>query len=258
MSIFQLIENCLERMSSSEWDNLREAASGYRMWHRREWWHNKYYRNNPPNDGDILQQPRIGKPEVPYRRKLFYPSPKSRFSLGNKLPVAYFSNDFGINCCETIEQFSKNPNLSFKELSEYLGGKGNPTPGWCGYPLNFHLASDSLILNVSSETNQFVMVLCNAGGINYDEIWQCFQSRDPEEKKGTQLISKRAEQMGFDGILYPSVRAPVDVRMPNMNLVVFKPDKVQPGLPPVSRLRRTHRKSNLLSESNFGFTKGGS
>ena len=243
MSKFRLIENCLERISSSDWDNLREAATGCRLWHRREWWHNKYYRNNPPNDGDVLQRPRIGKPEVPHLRRLFYPSPNSRFSLGPKLPVAYFSNDFGTNCCETIEQFSTNPNLSWKELSEYLSGIGNPTLGWCGHPLNFHLVSDSFVLDVSANTNRFMMVLCRAGGVGSDEIWECFQSRDPKEKKGTQLISIKAKQMGFDGILYPSVRVPVDVSMPNMNLVVFKPDKMRPGMPPNNRLQRTRGKS---------------
>jgi hypothetical protein len=49
--------------------------------------------------------------------------------------------------------------------------------------------------------------------------------------------------MGFDGILYPSVRVPVDVSMPNMNLVVFKPDKVRPGMPPINRLQRTQGKT---------------
>jgi hypothetical protein len=243
MSKVRIVANCIERVSSVDWENLRVSATGYRLWHRREWWHNKYYRSNPPNDGDLLQRPRIGKPEVPNLRNLFYPSPNSRFSLGSELPVAYFSNDFGANCCETIEQFSTISNLSFKELSEYLGGKGNPTPDWCGYPLNFHLVSDSLVLDVSINENQFMTVLCNAGGVKSDKIWQCLQSRDPEEKKETQLISIKAEQMGFDGIVYPSVRVPVDVSMPKLNLVVFNPDKVRPGMPSISRLQRTRGKT---------------
>ena len=66
------------------------------------------------------------------------------FRLGPDRPVAYFSSDFGVNCCETIEQCSSNEALSWEELSRYLGGKGNPTPGWCGYPLSYHLVDDSL------------------------------------------------------------------------------------------------------------------
>ena len=243
MSKFRQLENCLKRINSSDWENLREAATGCRLWHRREWWHNKYYRNNPPNNGGALQQPRTGRPEVPHLRNLFYPSPNSRFSLGSKLPVAYFSNDFGINCCETIEQFSINPNLSFKELSEYLGGKENPTPGWYGYPLNFHLVSNSYVLDVSANTNRFMTVLCRAGGVKSGEIWKCIQSRDPEEKKGTQLISIKAKEMDFDGILYPSVRVPVNVSMPNMNLVMFRPEKIRPGMPPKNLLQRMRKKS---------------
>lgn len=237
MSKMRVINDSLGRMSSTDWVKLREASTGCCLWHKREWWHNKYYRDNPPNDGDALQQPRKGNPEVPHLRELFYPSPASRFSLGSKQPVAYFSNDFGINCCETIEQFSANPNLPFKELSEYLSGKGNPTPGWCGHPINYHLVSDTYILDVSANANQFLLALCRAGEVASDEVWKCFQSRDEEEKKITQLVSIEAKRMGFDGILFASVRAPVDVSMPSKNLVMFKPDKIRPGMPPNNRLQ---------------------
>ena len=81
-----------------------------------------------------------------------------------------------------------------------------------------------------------MVVLCNTGGVEIDEIWKYFQSKDAEEKKGTQLISITAKKMGFDGILYPSVRAPVDMTMPNMNLVMFNSSKIQLGMPPKDRL----------------------
>jgi hypothetical protein len=191
----------------------------------------------------MLQQPEKGNPEVPYQRELFYPSPASRFSLGSDEPVAYFSIDFGVNCCETIEQFASNPALPFKELSGYLGGQGNPTPGWRGYPLNFHLVSDTCILDVSSNSNLFLMILSRAGKVASDDIWKVFQSRGEEEKKATQRVSLCAKRVGFDGICYASVRAPVDVSMPTKNLVIFSRDKIRPGLPPNNRLQGTGGKS---------------
>jgi hypothetical protein len=117
------------------WQWLKTKSRSEIVWFQRKWWHDKYYRNNPPNDGFAVQVPRIGKAEVPYNRQIFYPSPNSRFSLGSKLQVAYFSNDFVINCCETIEQFSSKDNLSWQELSCYLTGEFDPTPGWYGFPL---------------------------------------------------------------------------------------------------------------------------
>jgi len=179
------------------------AATGCCLWHKREWWHNKYYVDNPPNDGDVLQRSLRGDSKVPHQRELFYPSPGSRFSLGSEQPVAYFSNDFGVNCCETIDKFRLNSAFPFEEVSEYLSGKGNPKPGSCGHPLNFHLTSNTFVLDVLANANPFLMALCRAGGIASDDIWKLLQSRTDEEKKATQLVSLEAKRMGFDGIYMP-------------------------------------------------------
>ena len=47
-----------------------------------------------------------------------------------------------------------------------------------------------------------------------------------------ELVPKEARQFGFDGIVYPSVRAPQDVTMPDWNLVMFSPVKLRAGIPP--------------------------
>src|SRR5438128_2627294 len=134
---------CLFSLTNDDWQLIESQSRSKIRCLELEWWQNKYYRDNPPNDGFKIQFHKKGCPEVPYEREIFYPSPHSRFSLGLDGPVAYFSSDFGVNCCETIEQFSSDETLSWNELSQYLRGKGNPTPGWYGYPLNYHLTKDS-------------------------------------------------------------------------------------------------------------------
>lgn len=139
-----VVATTLNRLAREDWSCLLLSMATDTRWHQLLWWHNKYYRVNGPNDGRMMQQPRKGDPEVPYQRQLFYPSPNSRFSLGMEAGVAFFSNDFAVNCCETIEQFSENEDFRLEDLIRY--GDGNPTPGWYGYPLNFHLHPNAVVL----------------------------------------------------------------------------------------------------------------
>jgi RES domain len=226
-------------LSIGDWKWLKTQSRSKTLWFQLEWWHNKYYRHNPPNDGFVVQVPRIGKPEVPYKRAIFYPSPHSRFSLGSKLPVAYFSSDFVINCCETIDQFSSDNNLSWNELSRYLAGGMNPTPGWYGFPLSHHLSDDCLVLDLSKNTAAFfTRIQKNLGHQRAKAVWRVIRSRVPSDKRKTQLVAKEAHKHGYHGIVYASVRAPVDVAMPEWNLVIFDPSKIRNGGPPRKRFPR--------------------
>jgi len=170
----------------------------------------------------MVQAPRKGNPEVPYHRELFYPSQHSRFSLGSEAGVAYFSNDFAVNCCETIEQFSENPDLSLEDLLQY--GDGNPTPGWFGYPLNFHLLSSVVILDLSSVDSLFFRFVDSDTA---KRIWDVIRTRNFDAKRNTQLVAQAAADAGFDGIVYTSVRAPIDAVMPDNNLVMFNKAKIE-------------------------------
>jgi hypothetical protein len=64
-----------------------------------------------------------------------------------------------------------------------------------------------------------------------DAAWRIVTSRSPEAKRSTQLISIRAKKTGFDALIYTSVRAPIDVIMPEHNMVVFSPNMLRHGLP---------------------------
>jgi hypothetical protein len=189
------IAKVLSQLCQADWAGLRLSAAKDARWHQLIWWHNKYYRANDTNDGSKLQMPRKGVPEIPYERELFYPSPDSRFSLGDKRGVAYFSSDLAVNCCETIEQFSESPELSLKDLLDY--GGGNPTPGWHGYPLNFHLSQSAVVLDLSSEHSLFFDYMDDDQA---QEIWSVIGTRDVDAKRYTQLIARAVDYAGFDGI----------------------------------------------------------
>ena len=66
----------LRKLNSGVWHELRAASADQGRWDQREWWHNKYYHDSAARDGNVLQQPQKGEPEVPYKRELFYPSPE--------------------------------------------------------------------------------------------------------------------------------------------------------------------------------------
>jgi hypothetical protein len=113
-----------------------------------EWWNNKYYRENPPNDGFQEQTDPYGRHEIPYKRELFHPSPLGRFSLGDSEAVAYFSSDFGTNCCETIPELRQNQTLSSINLLAYLRGQSKLLDGLYGYPISVRIAAGSPILDM--------------------------------------------------------------------------------------------------------------
>ncbi len=221
------IAAALNQIDGADWAALLISAAKDIRWKSQIWWHNKYYRANGTNDGSVRQIPRKGVAEIPYTREIFYPSSDSRFSLGADGNVAYFSNDFAVNCCETIEQFSENPALALEDLLKF--GHGNPTPGWHGYPLNFHLLPTAKVLDLTSSDSLLLQLM---GRDAAGKIWEVITGRDIISKRNTQLIAKAASAAGFDGIVYTSVRAPKDTVMPESNLVMFNKSKVADGAPP--------------------------
>ena len=86
------ISKALAALGDRDWEDLRTASRRNRKWQAEEWLHSKCYRANPPNLGNTIQSPVKGASEAPYERRLLYPSADSRFSLGEKDPVAYFSS----------------------------------------------------------------------------------------------------------------------------------------------------------------------
>jgi hypothetical protein len=145
-----------------------------------------------------------------------------------------------INYCETIRPFSENEGLTHKEnLSPFLEGKSNPTPGLHGYMLCYHLTDDSLILNLFfGHAPLQTRVGEKFGKEGIEVLWKTITSRKVEERKATQVIAVEARRRGFDGIFYRSVRAPKDVNYSEENLVVFSPDKLRSGPAPRERFPR--------------------
>jgi hypothetical protein len=221
MKILELFKDIIDGISGEQWKRLRLLSEKSRQqWNdRNEWWNTKFYKNNPPNIGDQQQIPLNGEPEIPYQRKLFY-TKEARFAL-YKVPVAYFSNDFSIMCCETIKKLRENYSCFWKEyLEPYLNGILNPDDSESfGYPLNFKLSNDANILDLrkGSEALRLFEEVAN------ENISALIYSDD---YKYSRISADVSHKKGFDGIVYSSVREPRDINLCGYNLVVFDESKI--------------------------------
>jgi len=183
---------------------------------KNEWWNTKYYHNNPPNDGRKEQRTLSGKSEIPYERKIFYKH-NGRFSLKDR-PVAYLTNEFAINCCETIAKFKCRHNDFWEEyLKPYLDGITNPDINFYGYPSKYELRNYIGLLDLRKESNIINLLLPS-----FPELKHKITSTDINDYPYTQNISELLIKQGFSGILYNSVRMPDDCPFFGCNLIVFK------------------------------------
>lgn len=214
----------LNSFSDKQWLLIKDASrQTKRYWNSRdEWLNTKFYKNNPPNHGDVEQTPINGDdPEIPYSRIIFKVKP-FRFSLIDK-PVAYFSSDYALMSCETIKVLRQSYECSWKVyLEPYLDGVANPTPNAYGYPLNFKLIDNAIILDLTRNSPS-IRMMEKYSKINIEYI---ITSQDNKIYKLTQLISEKAFENGFDGIAYDSVREPSDLNILGNNLVLFKESKI--------------------------------
>ena len=219
----------IQEVPDQLWEKIRKSsAKSLSKLAGFEWWNNKYYQQNPPNDGFQEQTDSCGRREIPYERELFHPSPLGRFSLSDSKPVAYFSSDFGTNCCETIEELRENENLSGADLLGYLQGQSKLLDGLYGYPISVHIAEDTPVLDMRRPSPEFLSFIVQHGPwISEDDfVEQVLRSWDSRMRRKTQAIAKAAVKQGFAGVLYASVRLPKNLITPDWNLVVFRPECV--------------------------------
>jgi len=230
------------------WDLIRTIPEKTkRKWNlKKSWLNTKFYKYNPPNNGLEKQCSLKNEIEIPYFRNIFAIK-DCRLSLKTE-PVAYFSNEFSIICCETIPKLRKNISCSWEEdLKPYLDGNSNlelDCYGY-GYPLSFMITDDSSILDlrIKSPALEILKQYCN----DIAKIIYCINKQEykhtqliaeiafsegfdgivnKQEYEHTQLIAEIAFNEGFDGIVYDSVRGPRDIKLNGHNLVMFNKDKV--------------------------------
>lgn len=213
----------LNSFSKTEWSDIRRLSQSVSSkLSKMGWWNNKYYeKNENGKDGCKEHKTNWGTSEIPYNREIFKKS-NSRFGLGDH-PVAYFSNDYASNCCEMIEQLRECENLKWDKLTEYLDGKTNPSPCLIWYPISVTISDDALILDLMNNTINFLGLLADKSnwGSKVDLMEEIILNRDPLIYGETQEISKAAWENGFQGVCYQSVRTPINVVLPDRNLVVF-------------------------------------
>jgi hypothetical protein len=208
------------------WEKLKETSLNNKKYSMYDWHHHKYYKVSKDNDGFKMQEFKVkGKilSEIPYEREFFNFS-SGRFSL-KKNPVAYFSNDYATACCETIDLFRMDDNLTFvHDLKPYFEGKTNPTPGLMGYPMSVKIKADSLILDLTISSNTLINhINSNFSSDFFDKI---IISRSPESYTYSRIISELSFSNGFDGIIFKSVRVESDWKHPDKNLVLFNKNKI--------------------------------
>lgn len=215
--------NLDERLKASEldWQEIeRVSLTISPRFAKMGWWNNKYYKINPPNDGAVMQVGEDGRREIPYERNFFWPT-AGRFGLGEKA-VAYFSNDFAVNCCETIEQYRQR-DMTWQELSDYLKGGDAPNPYLYGYPLSIRIQPTAKIFDLLNDSFPFFDSLAKQFGWSnkMQFLSDAILSKDKSVYPITQEIALAVHARGFDGLSYKSVRAPSDVVLPSRNLVIF-------------------------------------
>jgi hypothetical protein len=134
-SNIESIERTLAAVPNELWTNIRELSRPISAKLRKFGWiNNKYYKRSLDDESGCIEQvTRDGQREIPYKRELFRIG-SARFAIPDH-PIAYFSNDFAINCCETIDEFRGDENLSWDKLATYFNGVTNPTARWKGYPM---------------------------------------------------------------------------------------------------------------------------
>jgi hypothetical protein len=213
----------VSKISVSEWVNFKKLSVpiSSRLC-KRVWWNNKCYKRNEDNNGCVPQIPYPnGKPEIPGDRSFFKHS-TARFSLsGNK--VAYFSNDYTTNCCEVVSDLRYATGLTWIKINQYfsIGSPAERKIYW--YPLCVRLQKGTIILDLTDRSLSFLETVARLGGWNSKEqlLEEVILNKDKSAYKETQEISIAVHGQGFQAICYPSARLPIDVNLPERNLVVF-------------------------------------
>lgn len=225
MEIKQL-RKFIQLVPESIWKNIySKCQKESKNWSEFGWHNIKYYKNVPPNMGTQLQKDDRNLLEIPYDRKVFYPRPLFRFSLGEEYPVAYFASEFIVALAETIPIFRSDEKLSYeKQMNHYLVGKLNARPDQYGFPLSFKINTDSVILNLSKANNMLFTYIENIDSWNWRKgyLFDIISSRDKNVYPLTIEIAKAAFSKGFGGIIFNSVRKPNDIMVSPYIAVLFK------------------------------------
>ncbi len=219
------IEHSLSRIEDSFWSSLySQSATKSARLHKIEWWHNKMYEYNPPNSGAVEQVVFKGlHRDVPWEREFFYPSVNGRFALGED-PVAYFSRNFAVTCCEVVEQFRSNACLSPDELLDYL--QGDVEADGYGYPLSVRIETGAVVADMTSVGSRLLVEMVRVGdlGSAADFFDGIIRSWAPDSRRATQTIAGVLKNRGYHGVVFNSVRTPTGVVLSSKNLVLFSDD----------------------------------
>jgi hypothetical protein len=222
MTNFSKMIDDLMNASDESWRQVHSSSLTNSTWASKEYWNIKFFKNNPPNDPDAKQEDFHGNWELPYKRNIFYPRSTGRFYMNHK-PIAYVACDWTTASCETIKKFREQCGLSWKDDFEpYIDGLTTPNPEAYGYPITYKLSKEAGILDLCIP-DHFI------DSFSLDRaIFQDFmQSRDESVYECSSQLAEIALSHNFDGIAFKSVRVPIDINLPDTNLVLFNQNVIK-------------------------------
>jgi hypothetical protein len=197
--------NILQEITEEQWLHIiEEFIERPNDILRSGWWHAKYYDIVKDKFNGLTLQRIAGTNiyEIPYKREFFYPS-RGRFALQDK-GVSYWSNDYETARIEADELLRMDLNMTLEKSIAFISKSF-----LC--PLQKYFNRKCLCLDLRREDNPFYKAIERVSGQN-DAIalFESICSRDESVYPLTQEISRIAFDHKYDGILYRSVRGPMD------------------------------------------------
>ncbi|GEM_PF-4427191 len=259
------LQNFQNKILEEDWGQL-ETRFGRRWpnFYQWEWLNLKFYeRNNDSDSGFLPQKIKVGEgvvKEIPYHRKHSHYSSAGRFAL-EQHEVSYWARDHAIATCEATPLLRNNESLTNSNFLKCCDGSVNPDPESYGYLTHCTVKPGTPILDLYSENSLFFDLLKQRGlDPNVKFQGSVLFSRDERVYPVTQAIAEIAFKHNFGGLLYKSVRGPMDCNYSDFCLVLFgegfiessgssqtSPQKMdnflsqfQRNLPPSFQRRRSH------------------
>jgi len=200
---FQEWARTLQAIPEKEWDGFGAHENLYLD---REWWNVKFYPGGE-GVGDIPRINKHGSDEIPYGRRMAYPS-KGRFAPGQK-DVSWWARDHGVATCETNPKFRADPPKDGAEYFRRLTALPAEPISQYGYPEPRKILTPARFLDLTRFDQGFLFA-CEKNGIfsSGSDLFSFLKSRGDGAYPASWAIADAAMRHGFKGVIYCSSWAP--------------------------------------------------
>jgi hypothetical protein len=202
----------LEKIPQKDWWELLELSKSHEFSYKHHWWHARYREEDAP----------------------FARLSNGRFALGDH-PVSYWAGDYELARVEATEELREDSNLTFHKTLIHVSAAKL-------YSLCYCLKKGTPLLDLTEAGGPFLLKI--------EELHICsspvFVKKVLEERRRrvypiTQAIAEAAFDHGFGGIVWRSVRSPIDVILgTDTCLVLFDEGSLINPYSQLSRLASTN------------------